>query len=82
MCIRDRSGNDQYYKDHALLHLGGSWQATDWLTINARINNLLDRDFISQTCTLAVTQDTFDCRDDYAVKEQRRSFWISFNARF
>ncbi|MBE2211753.1 MAG: TonB-dependent receptor [Xanthomonadaceae bacterium] len=78
----DLSGNDQYYKDHALLHLGGSWQATDWLTINARINNLLDRDFISQTCTLAVTQDTFDCRDDYAVKEQRRSFWISFNARF
>ena len=78
----DLSGNDLYYRDHALLHFGGSWQATDWLTINARINNLLDRDFISQSCVLAVTQDTFDCRDDYAVKEQRRSFWISFNAQF
>lgn len=76
------SGNDLYYKDHALLHLGGRWHATDWLTVNARINNLLDRDFISQSCTLAVTQDTFDCRDDYAVKEQRRSLWVSFNARF
>lgn len=76
------TGEHTYYKDHALLNLGGSWQATNWLTINARINNLLDRDYISQSCTLNVGQDGFDCRDDYAVKAQRRSFWVSFNARF
>ncbi len=76
------AGEHTYYKDHALLNLGGSWQATHWLTINARINNLLDRDFISQTCALNAGQDGFDCRDDYAVKAQRRSFWVSFNARF
>ncbi|RMH94089.1 TonB-dependent receptor [Lysobacter pythonis] len=78
----DAAGKDIYYKNHVLLHLGGSWQATGWLTINARVNNLLDRNFISQSCTLAAGADSFDCRDDYAVKEQRRSFWLSFNARF
>ncbi|MDO5609936.1 MAG: TonB-dependent receptor, partial [Pseudomonadota bacterium] len=57
------AGEPTYYKDHALLNLGGSWQATRWLTINARINNLLDRDFISQTCALNAGQDGFDCRD-------------------
>ena len=76
------AGDHTYYKDHALLNLGGSWHASDWLTINARINNLLDRDFISQDCTLNAGQDGFDCRDDYAVKAQRRSLWVSLSARF
>lgn len=79
---QDADGNDEYYKNHYLLHLGGSWKATDWLTVNARINNLLDRDYISQTCQLLPAGDAYACRDDYAVKAQRRSFWLSLNARF
>src|SRR5690606_19993522 len=34
-----------YYRDYTVLHLGGAWQINDTVTLNARINNLLDRDF-------------------------------------
>jgi outer membrane receptor for ferrienterochelin and colicins len=71
-----------YYEDYQLFHLGASWQASDWLTINGRINNLLDKDFISQTCVLAASQTEYECLDDYLIKDKRRSFWLSANVRF
>ncbi len=72
----------RYYEDYSLLHLGASWQVTDWLTFNGRINNLLDKDFISQTCELAPSQTEYLCLDDYQMKDKRRSFWLSANVRF
>ncbi len=71
----------RYYEDYTIFHLGGSWKATPWLTFNARINNLFDKDFVSQSC-LPISPSEYSCVDDYAVKEQRRSYWLSLNARF
>src|SRR5690606_41837850 len=34
-----------YYRDYTVLHLGGAYRFNDTVTLNARINNLLDRDF-------------------------------------
>jgi len=76
------TGEDRYYRDYAIFHLGASWQATPKLTINARVNNLLDRNFISQTCELTATLDAYSCIDDYNVKDKRRSLWMSFNVAF
>lgn len=76
------TGQHLYYQDHTLLHLGASWRASERLTFNARINNLLDKDYMSQTCELLATQDAYTCFDDYLVKDQRRSLWTSLNFRF
>ncbi len=73
--------NVRYYEDYTVFHLGGSWKATDALTINARVNNVFDKDFVSQSCLL-ISDSEYSCVDDYAVKEQRRSFWVSLNLRF
>ncbi len=75
------TSNVRYYEDYTVFHLGGSWKATDWLTVNARVNNLFDKDFVSQSCLL-ISDSEYSCVDDYAVKEQRRSFWLSLNLRF
>jgi outer membrane receptor for ferrienterochelin and colicins len=75
-------GADQYYQDYNLLHLGGAWQATPHLTLNARINNLLDKNFIAQTCLLSATQDSYSCSDDFLIKDKRRSLWLSANFSF
>ncbi len=73
--------NVRYYEDYTVFHLGGSWKATDALTINARVNNVFDKDFVSQSCLL-ISDSEYSCVDDYAVKEQHRSFWVSLNLRF
>lgn len=75
------ASHTRYYEDYTIFHLGGSWKATPWLTVNARVNNLLDKDFVSQSCLL-ISQSEFNCVDDYATKDQRRSYWISLNAKF
>ncbi|HDS1534046.1 TPA: TonB-dependent receptor [Stenotrophomonas maltophilia] len=81
--LLDANGASQtrYYEDYTIFHLGGSWKATPWLTVNARVNNLFDKNFVSQSCLL-ISQSEFNCVDDYATKDQRRSYWISLNAKF
>ncbi len=71
----------RYYEDYTIFHLGGSWNINPWLTLNARVNNLFDKDFVSQSCVL-ISDSEYNCVDDYATKDQRRSYWISVNARF
>ncbi len=84
------TGARRNYRSYTVLHTGASWEALDWLTVNARINNLLDRDF--------TTYDTFftDVDDDglyqtsgevsyldhYNNKDKRRSYWLSLNVSF
>jgi outer membrane receptor for ferrienterochelin and colicins len=79
-----------YYKDYGVLHLGGSYKLTPWLTVNGRVNNLLDRDFTSYRAEFRDldgngsydgTNETLFF-DDYNNKDKARSFWISLNARF
>lgn len=76
----------RYYKDYEIFHLGASYRISKHLTINGRINNLLDKDFttydfgncVSGTgCVGGWTQ-----LDDYNNKEKGRNFWVSVNASF
>ncbi|WP_129135323.1 TonB-dependent receptor [Luteimonas sp. YGD11-2] len=76
------AGQERWYSDYTVFHLGASWRITDAFRLNARINNLFDKDFIEQTCTLADTRDSYVCVDDYLVKDQRRNLWLSASYRF
>jgi outer membrane receptor for ferrienterochelin and colicins len=71
----------RYYEDYTIFHLGGSWNINRWLTLNARVNNLFDKDFVSQSCVL-ISDSEYNCVDDYATKDQRRSYWMSLSAKF
>ncbi len=75
---------DRFYKDYEILHFGGSFKASDTLTFNGRINNLLDKDFLSRSgCTLNAAQDAYElCMDDYNVKDRARSYWLGATMRF
>lgn len=85
------TGRELYYKDYTVLHLGASFEATRWLTINARINNLLDRDFTTYQASFndlngngiygdVANEVLFE--DDYNNKDKARSVWVSLNLRF
>jgi len=85
------TGDELYYKDYTVLHLGASFEATRWLTINARINNLLDRDFTTYQASFndlngngAYEDGTNEVQflDDYNNKDKARSVWVSLNFRF
>ena len=86
-----------YYKGYKVLHLGASYQASDFVTLNARINNLLDQDFTryniafsecsetAASCVYAQGDDTGYAAtfvDDYNNKDKARNFWVGLNARF
>src|SRR5690606_13345999 len=53
---------ERYYDAYEIFHLGASWKPErwDWLAINGRINNLFDKNFISQSCELGALGDAFD----------------------
>ena len=85
------TGQPRYYKDYSVLHLGASYEATQWLTINARINNLLDRDFTTYHVQFTdlngdgVYEDNTAevlVEDDYNNKDKARSIWLSLNFTF
>lgn len=87
------TNEELYYKDYVVYHLGASYQATGWLTINARVNNLLDRDFTTYRTEFRDLNlgggdgDYLDANetlffDDYNNKDKARSYWVSANVRF
>ncbi len=79
------TGEHLYFKDYTVLHLGASFEATQWLTVNARINNLLDRDFTTYDATFTDNGDgtwTLSPQDHYNNKDKARNFWVSLNFRF
>lgn len=89
--VQASSGRPLYYKDYSVLHLGGSYVVNELVTVNARINNLLDRDFTTYTTEFndlngdGVFEDGSDevvFRDDYNNKDKARSAWMSVNVRF
>ena len=89
--ISASTGQALHYKDYTVLHLGASFEASRWLTINARINNLLDRDFTTYQTAFddlngngvyeAGTSEV-QFLDDYNNKDKARSFWLGLNFRF
>lgn len=84
------TGQSLYYKDYGVLNLGGSYKVNEWLTVNARVNNLLDRDFTTYNTEFSDLNNdgSFDGTnetlffDHYNNKDKARSVWVSLNARF
>lgn len=81
----DTAGNHLYYKDYDVLHLGAQYRFSEYGTVNARINNLLDRDFLSFQTTFADNGDgtwTPAYIDDYNNKDKARNYWLSISLEF
>ncbi|UCZ55968.1 TonB-dependent receptor [Desulfurispirillum indicum] len=75
----------RYYKSYEVLHLGTSFKLSDAVTINARINNLLDEDFTSYQTSFTDNNDgTYNATftDDYNNKDKARNFWVGVNVVF
>jgi outer membrane receptor for ferrienterochelin and colicins len=66
------------------------YRINDNITLNGRINNLLDEDFTSYKYTFTDLNDDGDYEDDdelvytddYNNKDKARSYWVSVNVRF
>jgi len=86
-----------HYKAYNVFHLGASYQASESVTFNARINNLLDRDFTTYSIAFTECDETasscvYDSNgengysasfvDDYNNKDKARNFWVGVNVRF
>lgn len=84
------TGDELYYKSYTVLNLAGAYELTNWLTVNARVNNLFDRDFTTYDTEfrdLSGDGDYLDTDealffDHYNNKDKARSFWVSVTARF
>ena len=73
------------YEAYTVLHLAAQYQLTPQLTLAARINNLLDKDFTSfqtQWTQDALGNYTPTYLDDYNNKDKSRNLWLSINWRF
>ena len=74
------------YQDYTVLHLGAQYRFSEYVSINARINNLLDEDFTSfqtiwmQDPTSGEYSPTY--LDDYNNKDKSRNLWLSLNVGF
>lgn len=74
-----------HYEDYEIFHLGGSYRVGKNLTIQARVNNLLNEDFTTYQTSFADNGDgtyTPTYRDDYNIKAKSRNFWLSANLSF
>lgn len=81
----DTSGNALYYKGYDVMHLGAQYRFSNYLSVNARVNNLLDRDFTSfQTEFVDNGNGTWtpSYLDDFNNKDKARNYWLSVNLAF
>jgi len=81
----DSAGNHLYYKNYDVLHASAQYRFSRWLTLSARVNNLLDEDFTSFQTTFTQNPDgsyTPSYLDDYNNKDKARNFWLSANFTF
>ncbi|MFT6552631.1 MAG: outer membrane receptor for ferrienterochelin and colicins [Zhongshania marina] len=86
------SGEHLYYDDYEVFHLGAAFKINESVTVNARINNLLDQDFTSYTTRFndvngdgiydADADGEVEFSDDYNNKDKSRNFWLSVNVSF
>lgn len=83
--VDNATGRHLFYQDYTVLHLGAQYRLNEHVTVNGRVNNLLDEDFTSYQTSFVDNGDgtwSASFQDDYNNKDKARSFWISINARF
>ncbi|MDD3009129.1 MAG: TonB-dependent receptor [Arcobacter sp.] len=71
---------DIYYKDYSVWNAGTSYKVDKNLTINGRINNLFDKDFMEYSAIDRV--GTTNYYEDYSNIGAGRNFWLSANYTF
>lgn len=91
------TGEELNFKDYEVLHLGASYKASESVTFNARINNLLDRDFTTYQTEFRDLNNDGDYVDtnvggsgrnetlffdDYNNKDKARNVWVGVNVTF
>ncbi|WP_244904477.1 TonB-dependent receptor domain-containing protein [Cellvibrio mixtus] len=91
------TGEALNFKDYEVLHLGASYKASESVTFNARISNLLDRDFTTYQTEFRDLNNDGDYDDiniggsgrnealyfdDYNNKDKARNVWVGVNVRF
>jgi len=85
-----------YFQNYQVLNLGARLRINEVVSVNGRINNLLDEDFTSYSTAYtdlngdgvyeyvtgrgAVSEVVFT--DDYNVKDKARSVWVGVNVSF
>lgn len=78
--VTDQLGN---YSAYSLFHLGGRYQLTDTISLNAAIYNLLDKDFIDYHPYVSnPTTGALAYANMYANSEDGRRLWLSANVSF
>ena len=71
------------YRAYELFHLGGSYQVTDNVSVNATIYNLLDKDFVSYGAYVSNTNtNAISYTNLYANNQEPRRLWVSVNVNF
>lgn len=72
------------YKAYSLFHLGGSYQATEALSLNATIYNLFDKDFLDYKPYTDVVRGQPELAYDnaYNNSQERRRLWLSATYNF
>ncbi|MFN3669057.1 MAG: TonB-dependent receptor domain-containing protein [Brevundimonas sp.] len=66
------------YKAYELFHLGGAWEISDRVTLNAVVYNLLDEDFVS----LIPYGTPVAYGSEYANNQEPRRLWVSMRVDF
>lgn len=82
---RYKEGNeykDLYYKDYSVMNLGASYKQSKNMTFNARINNLLDKNFMEYKAVAKGPGRPLYYYSQYSNITPERNFWISMNYTF
>ena len=84
------TGEALTYRPYHIVNLGAAYEATKQITLNVRVNNLLNKDYTSYRTEFRDlngdglydgTNETL-FYDNYNNKDKGRSLWVSMNARF
>lgn len=81
----DDAERPRYFKAYNVLHLGAQYRLSGALTLSARVNNLLNRDFTSFQTLFVDNGDgswNMQALDDYNNKDKARNYWLSLNVAF
>jgi outer membrane receptor for ferrienterochelin and colicins len=73
---------DLYYKDYSIWNLGTSYKVDKNLTLNGRVNNLFDKDFMEYKAAAQGSGRTPWYYDQYSNISAGRNFWLSANYTF
>ena len=70
------------YQGYTMLHLGGSYQLTKAVTLNAAIYNLLNKDFLDYRSYRATPTANPTYSNTYVNSQEGRRLWLSANVDF